>query len=170
MSTVDRPRRLLLLRHGKSDWGSDWDSDHQRPLTRRGEKAAEAVGRWLTAAGLAPDLVLSSTAVRARATAELATESGGWDGPLRLEKKLYDSTAERLLEICRRLDADLRRPLLVGHQPAWGALASLLVGGGRFRFPTAALAVLRVDGGWTDLAAGGAELELLIAPKRLSGA
>ncbi|MEZ5331181.1 MAG: hypothetical protein R2991_03810 [Thermoanaerobaculia bacterium] len=61
----------------------------------------------------------------------------------------------------------MRHPLLVGHQPTWGALASTLSGGGRLRFPTAALAVLRFDGEWIDLAPGRAELELLMPPKRL---
>ena len=167
MSAADEPRRLLLLRHGKSDWNADAESDHARPLTRRGEDAAEAVGRWITESSLEPDLVLSSTAVRARLTAEMARESGGWSCPLELVEELYDAPPDRLLEFCRALDPELRRPLLVGHQPAWGALASQLAGGGRVRFPTAALAVLRCDGPWPDLGAGRAELELLLPPKRL---
>ena len=167
MSVADEPRRLLLLRHGKSDWSTGAESDHARPLTRRGEDAAGAVGRWITESRLAPDLVLSSTAVRARLTAELARESGGWTCPLKLDENLYSAAPERLLEICRALDPELRRPLLVGHQPTWGALASLLAGGGRLRFPTGSLAVLRCDGTWRELAAGSAELEVLLAPKRL---
>jgi phosphohistidine phosphatase len=167
LSAADEPRRLLLLRHGKSDWSAGGESDHARPLARRGEDAAEAVGRWITESRLTPDLVLSSTAVRARLTAELARESGGWTCPLKLAEELYGAAPERLLEICRALDPELRRPLLVGHQPAWGALVSLLAGGGRFRFPTGALAVLRCDGPWPDLSAGRAELELLLPPKRL---
>lgn len=63
--------RLLLLRHAKSDWHTESDHDHERPLASRGERDAIRIGRFLTAAGLRPELVLCSTAIRARRTVEL---------------------------------------------------------------------------------------------------
>ena len=66
-------RRLVLLRHAKSDWPDDVP-DHERPLARRGRRDAPAAGRWLRKSGYVPDLVLCSTARRARETWQLAEE------------------------------------------------------------------------------------------------
>jgi phosphohistidine phosphatase SixA len=64
-------RRLVLLRHAKSDWPDVADQD--RPLAKRGRRDAPAVGRWLGQSGYAPDAVICSTALRARETWELAS-------------------------------------------------------------------------------------------------
>jgi phosphohistidine phosphatase len=71
-------RSLLALRHAKSDWSAGYGPDRDRPLAPRGVTAARLIGRFVTAAGLEPDLVLSSPAERARATAGLAVAAGGW--------------------------------------------------------------------------------------------
>ena len=63
---------LLLMRPGKSDWSASFENDGRRPLSSRGRNAAETMGRVLTAAGKAPDFILSSPAVRAHSTAEMA--------------------------------------------------------------------------------------------------
>ncbi len=68
-------KTLLLMRHAKSDWDADYESDHDRPLNDRGLKSARLMGRVLADEGLVPDLIISSTALRARTTAELATET-----------------------------------------------------------------------------------------------
>jgi phosphohistidine phosphatase len=74
-------KTLYLLRHAKSDWNNAFDGDHDRPLAPRGIEAAERVGRVLAAAGEIPDRILTSSAVRARTTVELAAESGDWASP-----------------------------------------------------------------------------------------
>jgi len=60
---------LLLMRHAKSSWSDGSLSDHERPLNKRGEKAAIAVGEALVARGYAPDIIWSSDATRTRQTA-----------------------------------------------------------------------------------------------------
>ena len=69
-------KTLLVMRHAKSDWGAPLGDDHERPLADRGVKAARRMGCFLTDSGSVPQLVISSTAVRARTTAELAAEPG----------------------------------------------------------------------------------------------
>ena len=64
-------KRVWLLRHAKSSWDDELLGDHERPLAPRGRKAAARIARWAAANGLRPDLVLCSTAVRARATLEI---------------------------------------------------------------------------------------------------
>ncbi|MET0314259.1 MAG: histidine phosphatase family protein, partial [Hansschlegelia sp.] len=65
-------RRLILFRHAKSDWPEDGGDDHGRSLAPRGRRVAGPMGAWLAGRGFRPDLVLCSTAVRARATWDLA--------------------------------------------------------------------------------------------------
>lgn len=160
----------MLLRHGKSDWGMDIESDHDRILAPRGEKAARLVGRTLTASELVPDRVVTSSAVRARTTAELAVEAGDWSCPMRVTRDLYGTSVAGALDIVRRQDEEpgADRLLLVGHEPTWSGLASGLIGGGRLAVVTACLVVvdLGVDR-WADIELGRGELRLLVAPRWL---
>ena len=88
---------LILLRHGKSDWGAGTD-DAGRPLNRRGQESARAMGRMITLIGRVPDLVLSSPAQRARSTADLASESGSWPSPIVEDGRLCPGSTPELIE------------------------------------------------------------------------
>jgi phosphohistidine phosphatase len=161
--------RLLLLRHAKADRDGS-GGDHARRLTDRGRRDAARIGRFVTAAELVPDLVLTSTAARARETAELAKEAGEWKAALRETRALYDTTIKRALEQVRALDAGLDTVILVGHEPTWSALASILIGGGRVRLPTAGLVAIELEvEAWSGAAPGSGELRALIAPAMLGG-
>ena len=87
-------RTLLILRHAKSDWSSSVD-DRERPLAKRGRNAAQAIGRFLTRAGQAPDAVVVSPARRAAETAALAVAAGGWHCTVRTNNLLYGANAVR---------------------------------------------------------------------------
>ena len=161
-------RSLFILRHGKSDWGAPYGGDHERPLKRRGQKAARLMGELLTSVDLPPDLVLSSSAVRARSTAELAHEAGGWTCPLEVSRELYESTPTSIMERLRGLGPEIERVLVVGHEPTCSELVGVLSGGKPPRFPTGALA--RIDfelAAWDHLAPGLGELVWLIPPRAL---
>lgn len=168
-------RHLYLLRHAKSDWDAGAGDDHDRPLSRRGKKAAALVGRWLAATGETPDAVLCSTALRARDTVDRALAAGGWSCPVELSRRLYLSSPEEVLTEIRRTEDSVRRLLVVGHQPVWaeliGALVSVGEPGARVQFPTAALARvdLRVET-WRDVGPGGGALKWLVTPKTLRSA
>lgn len=163
-------RTLLVMRHAKSDWGAAFGSDHERPLVRRGVKAAGRMGRFLTDAGTAPDLILSSSAIRALTTAELAAEAGGWDCEIVTNRDLYASDPERVLEMVREINNGVERLLIAGHEPTWSTLVTWLTGGDRVRMPTAAVACLDLPhGGWIDLAPATCELRWLVTPKTLKG-
>lgn len=161
-------KTLLFLRHGKSDWDADFSTDHERPLAKRGRKAAATMGRFIKTCGALPDRVLTSTAVRARTTVELAMEEGGWEAPVRETKALYMASPEDLLVQVRAEDNGSDALLLVGHEPTWGSAVSRLIGGGAIRFPTAALARVDFDAArWQDVAFGRGELIWLVPPKAL---
>lgn len=159
-------KTVLLLRHGKSDWDTDTGDDRERRLAKRGEKAARTMGRFLQ--GRAPDAALTSPAVRARTTLELAMEAGGWKCPVQVSESLYGTgPREVLAEVTRQRD-EVRTLLLVGHEPTWSETVALLVGGGRHRLPTGALAGIDFEAGrWGDVRAGDGRLILLVPPRLL---
>jgi phosphohistidine phosphatase len=120
--------RLLLMRHAKSAWEADTD-DHGRPLNRRGTGAARTMGHLLTAIGEVPDLVVTSSAVRAHTTALLAAEAGGWEANVHVESDLYLPDVDTVLDVVGRVGRGVGRVMLVGHEPAWGAVVARLTGG-----------------------------------------
>lgn len=159
---------LMLMRHGKSSWDQPWERDHDRPLAKRGVKAAARIGRFLTASCNQPEFVVSSTAVRAETTARLAAQAGDWSCEIETLSELYSGGVSALFEVVRQLSDDLNRVMLVGHNPTWPAAVSALIGGGEIRFPTAAVACLDFVGPWTELQAGAAELQWLVNPRLLT--
>lgn len=167
---------LLLLRHAKSSWADPALDDHDRPLADRGREAARRIGDWMRAQQLQPDLVLCSTAARARETFDLLGPRLGTPPPLRTLRSLYLAEPERLLQIVRRTPADAGRLMLIGHNPGLQRFARHLAGHGRPRdlrrmarkFPTAALAVIAFAGAdWPDVAPGAGTLEALVRSKQL---
>jgi len=164
-------KKLFLLRHAKSDWQAAYDSDHERPLAKRGVRAARLMGRFLTAIGEPPEAIVTSSARRARTTVELAAKAGKWRCPIRVTRNLYDAGPEAVLhEIAG--EADVHESLLVaGHQPTFSEVASLLVGGGHVAMVTAAL--VRIDleiDHWSELDAGDGILAWSVTPKLLERA
>jgi phosphohistidine phosphatase len=152
------------MRHAKSDWDADYGSDHDRPLNRRGVESAQLMGRVLADQGLAPDLVISSTAVRARTTAELAMAAGDWRADLLLDRALYDEGPKGVLAAGARAP-DLPRLMLVGHQPTWSMLVAALTGESA-EMKTATVAVVDVDlEDWSDLAGAAGTLNRILQPK-----
>lgn len=164
---------LTLFRHAKSDWDASFETDHDRPLAERGRANARCMGQFLAQVQQLPDLAISSSAKRARDSLTLAIEAGRWQCPVRIDPALYETTAQAVVSWLRAIDSEPERLLLVGHEPTWSELASLLIGGGELRVPTGAM--LRLDLGvdrWRDIAVGQAQLRWLLQPKvvcRLKG-
>ena len=137
-------KTLMLLRHAKSSWKDSDAEDHERPLNKRGKKTAPQMGRVLATEGLVPDLILSSTAIRARDTAKAVAKAASYKGKVELLESLYLATAGKLLaEAQSRTPDSVERLLLVGHNPGMEDLVEIL-SGKREAFPTAALAVFEV--------------------------
>jgi phosphohistidine phosphatase len=122
-------KRLLILRHGKSDWYAGSSSDHSRPLNRRGTKAAITMGKVLAMMGETPDLIYTSSATRARETALLAADAGDWGCQMVDVDDLYGTSAGGALAVAAQAPDQVERLMLVGHQPTWGYLVHSLTGG-----------------------------------------
>ncbi|MFI1941491.1 SixA phosphatase family protein [Streptomyces purpureus] len=165
-------RRLVVLRHAKSAWPEGLP-DHDRPLGPRGLRDAPAAGRWLRDADCLPELVLCSTARRARSTWELAAAEMPGTPPARHDRRVYAADSQSLLDLVREVPDDVGTLLLIGHNPGLQELVLLLVGETlddtlqrvEAKFPTSAIAVLTRRGAWADFAPGTALLTDLAVPR-----
>jgi phosphohistidine phosphatase len=135
-------KTLLILRHAKSSWKKPGLADHDRPLNKRGKRDAPRVGQLIEQEDLVPDLIITSTATRARVTAEVVAENSGYEGEIRPERSFYMGYPEAYLEVLRQLPDEIRTVMVVGHNPGLEELLEELVMEPE-RLPTAALA--RVD-------------------------
>lgn len=177
-------RQLLLLRHAKSLWDDPKLSDHARPLNGRGRDAARAMRLVMRELGLAPDLVLVSSARRTLQTLEAL---GPWDDLPLIEPMdaLYLAPARAMLDVLHEVTETVRSVLLIGHNPGLHELAMILVGANAFTqqavgpeqddvlhrlaegYPTGALAEFSIAGPWSGLGAGGGRLLRFLAPADL---
>jgi len=130
---------LLILRHGKAA-PEGRGSDHERPLTKHGKRAAELVGNLLRFEGPMPDQILSSNAERARDTARRVAAAAGFDGVVQELDELYLAEPDAYIEALREHAGTAERVLVVGHNPGLEALALLLTGE-PVSLPTAGLVV-----------------------------
>ena len=168
-------KTVLLLRHAKSAWDDAGVADHERPLNRRGERAAEALAQHIAKKSPRPDLILCSTATRSRQTlAPMVRRLAAPAPPILLEKGLYLASEATLLARLQDAPGEAGTVMLIGHNDGIWQLAEVLAGSGRLlaalhdKFPTGTLATLRAPiERWPDLAAGSAELLAYVRPRDL---
>ena len=166
-------RRLVLIRHAKAarPYGVP---DEDRPLTGRGRRDAQAAGRWMATEGPRPDLVLCSTATRARHTWEIVAR------PLpaiatRYLPELYGADADDVIDLASTAPDAVKVLVVVGHEPT-ASVTALTLAARRHsdrralealaeKFPTSAIAVLRFDGPWSKLRVAEPGLESFTVPR-----
>ena len=166
-------QELLLLRHGKSDWGVGQE-DFYRPLKDRGKRGAQRIGVWMAQQGLIPDLVISSPAERALVTAQKTLKAMGIDDrSIRQDKRIYAADVDELLAVLGESPQKSGRILMVGHNPGLEELLQWLAAGtvplpedGKL-LPTATLARLQLQTDWPLLQAGCARLHSITRPATL---
>jgi phosphohistidine phosphatase len=137
-------KTLLLLRHAKSSWKNPQWADHDRPLNSRGRLAAQRMGRLLSDEGLTPDLVLCSTALRARETAELVFANSVTHATILYREDLYHAEPAQLSRILAEVSEPVPRLLLIGHNPGLEQFLSQLTTAS-CSFPTAGLAQIQLE-------------------------
>jgi phosphohistidine phosphatase len=165
-------RRLILLRHAKSQW-PDGMLDKDRPLAERGIADATAAGPIL--AEIAdPDVVLCSPAVRTRQTWRLVSQALTDPPESRFEPTIYGASAAELVEVIRSVPSEAGTVLVIGHEPTMSSTADLLAAPGshpddlarlRDKYPTSGMAVFSVPASWADLGPKSAVLERFLTPK-----
>ncbi|HIA78854.1 MAG TPA: histidine phosphatase family protein [Candidatus Marinimicrobia bacterium] len=161
-------KSVILFRHGKSDWDAVYNTDHNRPLAKRGIKAAKRMGKYLADLDQMPDLVISSTAVRAKTTVQLAMESGEWSSEFKLDRSIYGGASGTLLDLLYNINESVGVACLVGHEPTFSSFISNCTNSGWIRFPTASMARLDFEvSAWKEIRFGQGTLAWLTRPKEL---
>jgi phosphohistidine phosphatase len=165
-------KTLVLVRHAKSSWDHDVE-DHERPLSGRGRRDAEALGRRLAEEGLQPDLVLCSDAARTRETWDRAAAGGATAAQVRYVREVYHGWVPELVALIRKVPTDVRTLLMLGHAPGipdlvdhlcartdsadWAKLDN--------KYPTSGLAQIHVPRSWAELGKARAQLVSFTVPR-----
>jgi phosphohistidine phosphatase len=171
-------RQLLLMRHAKSSWDDPKLADHARPLNARGRMAAAAMGGEMRRLGLAPDVVLVSSARRTLQTLEALKP---WDETPLIEPMdaLYLASGPQLLTVLQGVAETARSVLLIAHNPGMHDLAMTLTGAHAISessptirrltegYPTGALTEFSIAGPWWQLDQGSSRLVRFLAPRDL---
>ena len=142
-------KTLFVLRHAKSSWKDESLADYDRPLNKRGKRAAPRMGRWARVHEVWPDVVLSSTAARAQATCEAFIEAGKYEVPVIAESRLYHCDSSDIVDLVRLRSE--HAVMIVGHNPGLEDLVESLTKQ-PVRFVTAAFAWIELPiESWSEL-------------------
>lgn len=157
-------RELILMRHAKSDW-PEGVADFNRPLKKRGRKAAQTQGEWLLANHYQPEWIVASPAQRARETAEKVCKGLGLKKreAIHYDDRIYEASVAALKTVLTDCPMLARRVLLIGHNPGLDELlldlaADAAPAADGKLFATATLARLSLPDDWHRLAPKSAQL------------
>ena len=172
-------RRLMLLRHAKAEPASPGLRDHDRALTPRGHEAAAKIGAYMATHALVPDLVVSSTAARARETLDPVAAAFPERPRIVYDERIYDASAEAILSVVKAAAGSAHVVLLVGHNPGFADLADLLIAAGDVearqrlaeKLPTGGFIVIDfpIDA-WSKLHPKSGRLDRFVLPRALTTA
>jgi phosphohistidine phosphatase len=144
-------KSLLILRHAKSSWKNPDLPDHDRPLNKRGKNDAPRMGKLLRKENLIPDVIISSTAIRAYATAKAVAKACGYKGEVMLDRSLYAAGPKAYFEVVSCLSNNYNRILVVGHNPSIEELVEIVTGEIQ-TMPTCSLAYLKLQiNKWSEM-------------------
>lgn len=167
MNNRNNMKTLYILRHAKSSWEFEGLSDHDRPLNKRGRKDAPLMGQELALRGVKPELIISSSAVRALSTATLAAKELNFEADdIVVDTRVYGAGKHDLLEVVQSAPAEVKELMLVGHNEALSDFANMLSTEPVASLPTAGAVGLRfMCESWYEIAKENAELLFYDYPK-----
>jgi phosphohistidine phosphatase len=119
-------KKIFLMRHAKSSWKDSNIPDHDRPLKKKGEKDAKAMGKMLKGKKLSPDVILCSSAERAKQTAALFKDAISFDGKIEFDDKLYMAEVSDLITAIKKAPKKAKSVMVIGHNPGLEALLQTL--------------------------------------------
>jgi phosphohistidine phosphatase len=170
-------KKLTLLRHAKSGWDDPVARDFDRPLNKRGERAAKVIGSWMKREGLAFDHIIASPAVRVIDTLDQVVLGFGPLGEPTWERRVYLASSATLMDVLRELEPEYDSVLMVGHNPGLEDLILDIVPdvkGDTLRdsvyekYPTAAVAEMEIAiTDWTEIDRGKGKLTRYVRPRDL---
>ena len=167
---------LTMLRHAKSSWGDPLLRDNDRPLNTRGKSQAQQMGDHLSQQGIDPDLIICSSAKRARQTLKQVSKNWQTDANIIFEDRLYLASTSAILSLLVEHANDANHIMIIGHNPGFHMLASSLANMGDAhdletlsqRYPTGTLCVIKSKAKqWQNIDNGTGELAIFTTPKSL---
>ena len=162
-------RRLIVMRHAKSDWDAGAPTDHARPLNARGQRDAPRIAAKIAELDWAPDIVISSDSRRTRQTWELMADQFSDDINVKFLSSLYHAGSEELADALRLVPDPATTVLALGHNPGWSGAVHWLTGDS-VGLTTANAALCRITAeSWNQAVHlhGSWELEDILRPKEL---
>jgi len=160
-------KKLLVMRHAKSDWSNDNLSDFDRPLNERGEKSAPYIGKELKKMGLTPELILSSPANRAKSTAILFAKNNGYEKEIKYIDDFYFGNLHDIFKHIKLIDDSIENLMIIGHNPTWENIVNNLnCKQEYFEMSTANLVILSADiKSWSELKDKCFNIQAILKPK-----
>jgi len=160
-------KNLLILRHAKSDWSQPYTSDYDRPLNERGKKDAPLIGEEIFRRKIVPQIILSSTAKRAKRTAEKVSQSFNYQGKIVWMEKFYFGDEDDIIKALQTIESQYERVMIVGHNPTLENLVALLTSSKMdIELPTASLVSIDFNfEAWNKLTLNSGEFKFIIKPR-----
>ncbi len=160
-------KRLLLIRHAKSDWGNSSTKDFDRPLNKRGNANAPEMAQRMVAQKIYPDLVVSSPALRAFTTAKyFAKEWGISEKNIQLNQSIYEASLKDLLNGVNQFDSTYNCVAMFGHNPGFTDFANYLSDVNIYNMPTCSVVMLEFPfDDWSLVSGSTAKVLLFDYPK-----
>ena len=160
-------KKIIIIRHAKSDWSDGSLRDFDRPLNDRGYSSAPIMGKEIKKRGLTPDLIISSPALRAKMTAEAVAKNSGYQKEIVWNDSFYFGYTKEILGAIKNIESSVKSVMIFGHNPTWSSFAEML--SGKFvSMKTAEFVVLDFDGNWKDLRENSCKLVLNLSPKDIT--
>ncbi len=154
-------KRIHLIRHSKSDWETEFKSDHERPLSERGKKNARSLRKYLEKIEFKTDLFLVSDSKRTIDTFKILTKNRNLSLETKTTENLYESDSEDVLITIRSLNRKFEDVTLLGHNPSIEEIANRLIRGSEdssfsesmfLKFPTSGFLSIQVKAeSWEEL-------------------
>ncbi len=162
-------KTLYIARHAKSSWEDFSLPDHDRPILPKGEKRTRTVGQKLKSLGEVPDLIISSTAKRARQTANiLAAELNYPEDKIELNENLYHAWDDKIFSELYGLNNDVNSVMIVAHNPGLTDMVNNFTEDFIYNLPTSAVAKITfLTDRWEDTNMAKYKLEFILTPKML---
>ncbi|WP_418185559.1 SixA phosphatase family protein [Aliarcobacter vitoriensis] len=162
-------KKLVLIRHAKSDWTNPLLNDFDRPLNKRGLKDAPFMAKILNKKCLNPDLIISSPSIRTKLTSEYFIKEFKYKESIVFEESIYEAPFENLLRILSNTDDKYKTIFLIGHNPGLNDLSNFVLNDFKENIPTCGILEIDFDiEFWKDISKENSKLICFEFPKKYS--
>jgi phosphohistidine phosphatase len=159
-------KTLYLVRHAKSSWKEQNLTDYDRPLNKRGKRDAPFMGEVLSEKKILPDLIISSSAKRAKKTAtEIAKKIGYSSKKISFNNEAYEASMSELIGLIKKIDEKYNSVMLFGHNPGLTVLNNHISNQYIDNIPTCGIVALEFDKKWSELGKNSCNFLFFTHPK-----